>query len=193
MVNTASKKEDKNKGLTLIFYYNMKNIIKENIVYIVIILLVILIKIFIVTPVRVRGESMEETLQNNDIMILNKMAYKFNDIKRFDIVVIDITDEYIIKRVIGLPGEKVEYKNNKLYINGKEKKETFNKVDAKELEDFNTEKLGSITVPKDSYLVLGDNRPNSLDSRKLGFIKAKNIVGRTKFTIFPFSKFGNKK
>ena len=125
MVNTASKKEDKNKGLTLIFYYNMKNIIKENIVYIVIILLVILIKIFIVTPVRVRGESMEKTLQNNDIMILNKMAYKFNDIKRFDIVVIDITDEYIIKRVIGLPGEKVEYKNNKLYINGKEKKETY--------------------------------------------------------------------
>ena len=75
----------------------------------------------------------------------------------------------------------------------KEKKETFNKVADKELEDFNTEKLGTITVPKDSYQVLGDNRPNSLDSRKLGFIKTKNIIGRTKFTIFPFSIFGNKK
>jgi len=194
LVNTASKKEDKNKGLTLIFnFYNMKKFIKEYLPYLLIIIFVIILKMYVVTPVRVRGVSMKNTLLDKDIMILNKITYRFNDIKRFDIVVIKGPEEEIIKRVIGLPGDKVEYKNNKLYINGKEIKEDFAKVYDKSLDSYNIEELGSTTVPKGYYFVLGDNRPKSADSRIIGFIKKEDIIGKAEYTIFPFNRIGKKK
>ena len=84
----------------------------------------------------------------------------------------------------------MEYKNNKLYINGKKVKE---KITGLKTEDFDSILLGSEKIPKDCYLVLGDNRGNSQDSRALGFIKRKDILGKTSFTIFPFNRFGSKK
>ncbi len=168
----------------------MNEKLKELLPYIIIIFVVIFIKAFIVTPIKVNGESMMPTLHEKDIMLLNKTAYYFNDPKRFDIVVIDLPDEYIIKRVIGLPEEEIEYKDNKLYVNGKVVKENIKNLQTK---DFNIESLGSVKVPKDSYLVLGDNRNNSYDSRELGFIPKDKIIGKTSLTILPISRFGNKK
>lgn len=166
---------------------------KENFkdlwIYIVIIIVVILLKIFIVAPIKVNGTSMIDTLEDKDIMILDKISYRFKDIKRFDIVVVDDKEELIIKRVIGLPGEYIEYKDNKLYVNGKYVKENFNR---KEMEDYSIEELGETKVPEDTYFVLGDNRPNSKDSRIIGFIPKKQILGKTSLTIFPFNRFGNK-
>lgn len=134
---------------------------------------------------------MTPTLHDKDIMILNKIVYRFNDIKRFDIVVIKKDDgQDIIKRVIGLPGDKVEYKDNKLYINGKVVKENFLHADT---EDLDTEKFGSLTVPKNSYYVLGDNRKNSIDSRYLGFIPKNEIEGRARYIIYPFKRYGEVK
>ena len=158
---------------------------KEILSYIVIIVVILLIKQFIVTPIRVNGASMDDTLKDKDIMILDKISYRFSDIKRFDIVVIKLEDEYIIKRVIGLPKEKVEYKDNKLYINGKEVKENFSH---KEIKDYVLEE----EIPDDYYFVVGDNRPVSLDSRVIGLINRKNILGKTSLTIFPFNRFGTK-
>ena len=103
----------------------VKVFIKEYVPYIAIIILVILIKRYIVAPVKVNGSSMMDTLHNGDIMILNNTAYYFDDIKRFDIVVVRENKEYIIKRVIGLPGETVEYRDNKLYINDKLVKDNY--------------------------------------------------------------------
>ena len=98
-------------------------IIKDIIEYIVIIGAVLLVKFYIVTPIKVNGNSMNPNLYNKDLMFLNEITYRFNDIERFDIVVVDLNfngkSEKIIKRVIGLPGETVEFKDNKLYINGK--------------------------------------------------------------------------
>ena len=158
--------------------------VKAIIPYIVVIILVLLFKKFFYSPIKVNGDSMKNNLRDGDIMILDIIGYSFSDIKRFDIVVIDIGDEYIIKRVIGLPGEEVEYKDNQLYINGKKVKENYGygKTD-----DFVAK------VSKDSYFVLGDNRGNSLDSRYFGSFSKDKILGRTGFTIFPFSRFGNKK
>ena len=167
-----------------------KKWIKELLPYILILVSVIVIKQFIVTPVMVDGTSMYPTLENKDIMILNRIKYKYSDIKRFDIIVIHDHNTYIIKRVIGLPGETVEYKNNKLYINGKIVKEDFSHAVT---EDFNIKELDQKKVPKDQYFVLGDNRINSLDSRTIGFIPKKEILGKTKLTIIPFARFGNKK
>ena len=166
----------------------MKEKIKPFLPYIIIIVVVLFIKAFIVTPIKVNGESMHPTLEEGDIMILNKTAYYFNEPKRFDIVVVDMPDEYLIKRVIGLPGEHIEYKDNTLYVNGKKVKENFKHG---KTEDFNIKELGSDIVPEDSYLVMGDNRENSLDSRELGFMKIDQLLGRTSLIILPFNRIGS--
>lgn len=166
----------------------MKEKIKPLLPYIIIIAVVLFIKAFIVTPIKVNGESMYPTLEEGDIMILNKTAYYFNKPKRFDIVVVDMPDEYLIKRVIGLPGEQIEYKDNILYVDGKKVKENFKHG---KTDDFNIKELGSDTVPSGYYLVLGDNRGNSLDSRELGFMKEEQLLGRTNLIILPFDRIGN--
>lgn len=166
----------------------MEEKLRGLIPYIIIIVAIILIKTFIITPIKVNGESMTSTLEPKDIMILNKTAYYFSDPERFDIVVVSMPDEYLIKRVIGLPGEKIEYIDNTLYVNGEAVEEDFAHG---KTADFNISELGSDTIPADSYLVLGDNRENSLDSRELGFIKKDQLLGKTSFIIFPFNHFGH--
>ena len=158
-------------------------IIKDIIPYVVIIILVLLFKKFVYAPIKVNGESMMDTLHDGDIMILNVIDYKIHGLKRFDIVVVDEGEELIIKRVIGLPGEEVEYKDNQLYINGKKVKD---KYASQKTDDF------SETVPKGEYLVLGDNRTNSLDSRVFGTFEKKKILGKTNLTVYPFKRWGSK-
>ena len=165
----------------------MNKRIKDIIEYIVIIIVVLLFRHFLYSPIRVSGDSMVPTLNDGDIMILDKIGYKINGLDRFDIVVVDYNGEKIIKRVVGLPGDHVEYRSNKLYINGKYVEEEY---DRKETSDFILEFLGENTIPKDKYLVLGDNRPISKDSRIIGLIDKKDIEGYTSLVLFPFSKFG---
>lgn len=166
------------------------DIVKTILSYVFIIVAVVLIRVFIFDPVRVDGSSMDTTLKDGQIMILNKIYYRKNDIKRFDIVVIDEGNRNIIKRVIGLPGEKVEYRDNKLYINDKELKDPYPST---ETDNFIITDIGIEKVPGDSYFVMGDNRANSLDSRsnEIGVVKKDMILGRAKLVIWPFKNFGN--
>lgn len=161
-----------------------KKILKEFLPYVVIIIIVLLIKSYVVAPIRVNGRSMNNTLKNGDIMILDIIGLKTSEIKRFDIIVIEKNNEYIIKRVIALPGEKVEYKDNVLYINGKVVKDKYGKG---KTSDFKA------IVNNKSYFVLGDNREDSMDSRIYGPFSKDKILGKTSFTVFPFNRFGNKK
>lgn len=164
----------------------MKNILKELYPYVVIVIVVVLFRTFIATPVRVDGDSMRESLHNGDILILNKLDKNY---ERFDVVVIDYNKSKLVKRIIGLPGENIEYKNNKLYINNKK----IDDVETIRTLDFSLEELYSITeIPKDHYFVMGDNRGNSLDSRdyRVGLIKKEDIVGVTIFRLYPFNKIG---
>lgn len=157
--------------------------IKEIIPYIIVVLVAILIRTFIVTPVQVDGESMYPTLDNNEILLLKKYDHSYG---RFDIVVFAYNNSKLVKRIIGLPGDYVEYKDNELYINNK-------KIDF-ELDaytyDFELSELGFKEIPEGYYFVLGDNRTNSIDSRRIGLIPKENILGTTTFSIFPFDKFG---
>ena len=161
----------------------MKKFIKELIPYIVIIITVVLIRTFIVTPVIVVGDSMVPTLNENQILLLNKFDYKFNDIERYDIVVVEVGNGEIIKRVIGLPGEYIEYKNNTLYINGHEEDTVYN-FDTK---DFSLKEICDCEkIPQNKYLVLGDNREVSSDSRgPIGLIDKEDIKGSTTISIWP--------
>ena len=153
-------------------------IIKEIIPYIVIVLVVVLIRTFIITPVRVDGDSM--TLKNGDILLL----YKLGSINRLDIIVLDEEkdNEKIIKRVIGLPGETVAIKKGKIYIN--------DKVIDDEYAYGETSDYDKVTLEDDEYFILGDNRLISKDSRYFGPIKENEIKGKIVFRVFPFTKIG---
>lgn len=157
--------------------------IKEIIPYVVIVIVVVLIRTFIITPIKVNGTSMYDTLEHKDTMILNKIDVKINKLERFDIVVIETGDTYIIKRVIGLPGETIKYQDGKLYINGKKMKDPYYKNE-------NTSDFESVKIPENHYFVLGDNRSDSIDSRIIGPVSLDNIKGTTKLIIFPFKNMG---
>lgn len=168
----------------------IKKVIKESIPYFIVVIIVILIRSFIITPALVDGDSMLPNLQDNNVIILNKLDYKLNEIKRFDVVVVDFNGEKLIKRVIGLPGEYVEYKDNNLYVDGKMILENFKH---KETNDFKLETIGYLSIPGDKYFVVGDNRTSSTDSRMIGLIDKKNILGSVSFRLFPLNKIGKVK
>lgn len=163
-----------------------KETIKELLIYLGIIVFVVLLRTFIITPVRVDGTSMNSTLNDGDIMILNKINYRFNDIERFDIVVIKYYKERFIKRVIGLPGETIKYIDNELYINNIKVEEPFLQ---EETDDYSYEGF----IPENCYFVMGDNRNDSLDSRYFDCFMKKDIVGSANLVLFPFKDFGMKK
>lgn len=161
--------------------------LKATLPYIIIVIVVALIRSFIITPVQVEGMSMFSTLNDKEVLLLKKYDKSY---QRFDIVVFNYNDSKLIKRVIGLPGETVEYKNNKLYINDKYIKEDFLKNN-QETYNFKLEEIGYEKIPKGYYFVMGDNRTNSTDSRFIGLISENDIEGTTDFAIFPLNKFGN--
>ena len=167
----------------------MKKIIKELYPYVIIVVVVILVRTFIITPVIVSGSSMKPNFNDGELLLVRKIRYNEKTIKRFDVVVIKKDKEEIIKRVIGLPGEHISYKNNKLYVNDKVLEENF---DFRKTNDFNLEEICSCnSIPEGKYLVLGDNRPISKDSRMIGLIDEKDILGKAVYRIWPISKFGN--
>lgn len=155
-------------------------VIKEVIPYIVIVVVVVLIRTFIITPVKVDGDSMKNTLKNGDILLL----YKLSSINRFDIIVLDEEkdNEKIIKRVIGMPGETVAIKKGKIYIN--------DKVIDDEYAYGETSDYNKVTLRDNEYFILGDNRLISKDSRYFGPIKENEIKGKIVFRLFPFTKIG---
>lgn len=168
---------------------DVKEFIIDTLKYILTIVVVIFIVIYVATVQQVVGPSMDPTFKDQDIVILNKIHYYLFDIKRFDIVSLKYDgSKYLIKRVIGLPGDKVEYKDNILFINDKELKEDF--LDKSIItEDFSLTSLGYEEIPKGMYLVLGDNRENSLDSREIGLIKEDDIIGKVNLRIWPINTF----
>ncbi len=160
--------------------------IKEYISYILIIAVVLLLRIFIISPVQVDGSSMVPSLNDNDILLLKKYDHSY---ERFDIVVLKYNNEKLVKRVIGLPGETIVYRNNTLWVNGKKVEEQFLPTNIK-TSDFDLSKIGYTEIPKGYYFVVGDNRGDSLDSRFIGLIPKNDIEGTVTFRLFPFSAFG---
>jgi len=157
--------------------------LKELMPYIIIVVVVLLVRSFIVTPGLVNGSSMEPTLYNNELVLINKIGLN-KGIDRYDIVVVKYENSTIIKRVIGLPYETVEYIDDTLYIDGKI---VNTKVDFEYTKDF------KLTAGKNEYIVLGDNRNISKDSRIIGPVKERDIIGKVDLVLFPFSKFGKVK
>ncbi len=156
----------------------VKQFLKNIFPYVVAILLVVLFRAYIATPVRVSGQSMYPNLKGKEILLLSKLS----DFERYDIIVLDrnVSKDHLVKRVYGLPGETIKAKDNKLYINDKKIADDYGYGVTS---DFGPTKLG-----KDEYFVLGDNRIISLDSRGIGAIKKNQISGKIVFSLFPFKK-----
>lgn len=180
-------------------YESKKRIQGSWILPLIIVILILLLRHFMFTPVVVEGSSMMSTLQDGDRMVANKIGYKLNGLERFDISVFKHKDgTNYIKRIIGLPGDYIEYKNDQLYINGKEYSEAYLESQKKDLEreelltdDFNIKTLPSTLspiVPEGHYFVLGDNRRGSKDSRDIGFIPANNIIGKANVVYWPLNE-----
>ena len=132
-----------------------ENLIKEIFTYVVIILVVVIIRTYIITPVVVSGDSMKPNLQDGELLLIQKIGYNSSAIKRADVVVIKIKEnnkeEEIIKRIIGLPGEHISYKNNKLYVNDKIVEEHENSFEDEELptkEELNNKLLCKLNHKK---------------------------------------------
>jgi signal peptidase I len=159
------------------------------------VLLAAVIRYFFFAPIVVDGYSMMPTLHTQDRMIVNKFSYKFGEPKRFDIVVFHATiDKDYIKRVIGLPGDHVEYKNDTLYINGEKVEEPYldeyknQLIDGPLTEPFELESIiGQSTVPEGHIFVMGDNRRQSKDSRHIGTVPIEEVMGKTSLVYWPIT------
>ncbi len=168
----------------------VRNIFLSLVPYVVIIFVVFLIRFFIITPVRVTGSSMDPYLKNGEILMLEKYDKNY---KRFDIIVANTTHTKVIKRIIGMPGEKIKYENCKLYINDEVVDDYVKECITG---DFTLEELyGYLVIPEGYYFVMGDNRKESSDSRdiRIGLISKDMIDGKAIFRITPFSRFGKLK
>lgn len=172
-------------------WLDIKEFLSDTIKYIIFIVVILVIAVYVVGLQQIVGPSMTPTLRNGDIVILDKLSYRFSEIKRDDIVALYYADtKFLVKRVVGLPGETVEFKDNKLYINDKYYEEKYLDDDIV-TDNFSLEELNYTTIPDDMYLVLGDNRGDSMDSRDsdVGLIPKKDIYGKVRFKIWPINEF----
>lgn len=179
------------------------SIVMEILIYIFIIFFCLYIfPTYIMERTVVSGESMEDTLHNNESLLVNKLSYRFGDPQRYDIIVFkpkgQDVDEYYVKRIYGLPGETIYIEKNNIYVNGEKIDDPY----AKDAMDDDVIEIGTpeqpYTLKEDEYYVLGDHRSVSMDSRYSpdndedapGPVKRDNIVGKVFIRIWPLNKFG---
>ncbi|MEG0472553.1 MAG: signal peptidase I [Solibacillus sp.] len=165
------------------------------------VIFVIGIRTFIFTPIVVNGESMMPTYEDGDRVVVNIIGKQISGLEHFDVIVFHATEEEnYIKRVIGLPGDHVAYKDDMLYINGISFDEPYLDAYKAQLmgygtltQDFTLEELANVsTIPEGYVFVLGDNRIPSKDSRhpEVGLVSLDTVMGKTNIRIYPFDHMG---
>jgi signal peptidase I len=155
------------------------------------VIIVFLLKALVFFPTKVEGASMQPTLFQGDKIIVNKAILYTHFYHRGDIVVLRTDDPYV-KRIIGLPGDVIQMKDDKLYVNGSVQKEPYladNQKEAHRLMMNLTENFGPLEISAGKVFVMGDNRRISRDSRNgLGLIEEKDILGKVEMVYYPFQE-----
>lgn len=154
----------------------------------------LIVRFFVATPFIVSGSSMENTFKNLDYLVIDRLTYDFSDPQRGDVVVFGLPQETsrdLIKRVIGLPGETVDIHGNTVIISNASNLDGFVlKEPYVSPENFGGTQEFHVVLGPDQYLVLGDNRRVSADSRVWGTLPRKDILGRVIVRLFPLSEIG---
>ncbi len=153
----------------------------------------LLIYLFLWQPHRIKGHSMEPNFHDGELILTNKISYQLHNPQRGDVIVFRAPmeeDKDYIKRIIGLPGERVMVKDGKVYINGHRLEEPYLSSSVVTQGSYYLPEGQEKIVPPKSYVVMGDNRPFSSDSREWGPVPYKNIIGKTWFRYWPLSRFG---
>lgn len=156
------------------------------------VVIALLIRTFLFEPIRVDGESMCDTLQNNEIMFVTKPEYLFGEPQRGNVVICKYPGrtENFVKRLMAVPGDTIEVRENVVYVNGEPLDETY-LTPSRNKNGFT---MAAMTLGDDQYFVMGDNRDNSHDSRnyygwdKPATLTRSQIVGHVRFVAFPFNK-----
>ena len=176
---------------------DIKEFFRDFMGYIITFFVIVFIFTFIVAFHPIAGNSMVPALEEGNIVAVNKFYHHFFDMKRNHIVIVKKDSKTYIKRIIGLPGERVDFKDNNLYVNNEGYTENF-LDDEVVTRDFDFEDICNIdecplgVIPSDYYLVLGDNREDSMDSRsaKFGLVHIDEIKGIVMFKIWPVDDLG---
>lgn len=164
-------------------------------IFIICFVVIYLLTNFIAKPIRVEGSSMYPTLKDGELGITNVFGVKFQSVDRYDVAIIynEERKEHWVKRVIGLPNDVVEAKDDILYINGEAVDQSF--LDASYVNEMKqncncnfTSDFGPITLGDDEYWLMGDNRVRSEDSRVHGPFKEEELVGKDVVILFPFDE-----
>ncbi len=154
-----------------------------------------LVRPFVVEPMRVPSESMAPTLQPQDRVLVNKLAYDFASPERGDLVVFRSVDsrnsEDIVKRVVGLPGDEISLQNNVLSVNGEALDEPYAATEERSQSYPDRDSFDPATVPRDHVFVMGDNRAHSFDSRFFGPIPQENLLGESSLRFWPPGRLGS--
>lgn len=152
-------------------------------------IIIIPFRIFIAQPFIVNGASMDPTFETNQYLIVDQLTYRTHEPRRGDVVIFRFPlnpKDFYIKRIIGLPNESVAIRGSDIYIQEKDSKD-FYKIDEPYLE-FQSSNTMTISLGENEYFVMGDNRPNSSDSRHWGVLPKEFIVGRAYLRLLPFSQ-----
>jgi signal peptidase I len=149
--------------------------------------------LLILQPHKIKGQSMIPNFQDGEYLLTDKVTYRFSQPKRGDVVVFEApgtNSEEFIKRIIGLPSEKISLSNGHVLVNGQILEEQYLPVGLATEGGIFLKEDGTVTVPENTYLVLGDNRVASSDSRTWGFVAKNKITGRAWITYWPPPKLG---
>ncbi len=151
----------------------------------------VVLYLFIMTPHEVLGNSMHPTYKNGEMLMANKLLYRFSKPQRGDVIIFKYSEtQDFIKRIIGLPGDKVMLKDGKIHINGTMLDESNYLNSSIYTNGGDYLKEGeTVTLPEDKYFVCGDNRPHSSDSRVFGPIESSRIKGKAWIVYYPFNQF----
>ena len=183
---TLPKRSEKNKKKEKPFWVEVVEIV------VIAAVLAFTLRTFVIESFWVPSGSMLPTIQLNDRVWVTKFSYKIGEPQRGDVVVFrppsaahaDENEKYYIKRLIGLPGETVEFRDNQLYIDGELIEEDYLG------DDVYTEDFGPFKVGENSYFFCGDNRQGSYDSRAWGDVERENLVGHAQCIYWPFARMG---
>ena len=169
---------------------NTKEWVKDILVAVVISVVILQF----IKPTIVREHSMEDTLKENDYIIVSRQAYNlFGDPKRGDIIIFESDlktetgeDKLLVKRIIALPGDTISIKDGLVIINGEQLLEEYTK------DGYTATEMDEITVEEGCLFAMGDNRQNSMDSRdsRIGMVSIDSVIGKAFFRLYPFSKVG---